>query len=180
MKQNFLRAACAALTLAVVFGISTLAWSQDAATLGGTSSPAAVDSTARAIAARYYFVTYDHAHAWAEHAADSLNNPPDAFGIFLERALAAHERDSLVSRIDSLGKLVVSLRAQLDSAARTSNSVKSPATSSDVVDELQSGNAGSSSHGSATSTQCLGRTKKGARCKRMTKSDSGYCWQHEP
>ncbi|WP_221931272.1 DUF5763 domain-containing protein [Pedobacter westerhofensis] len=30
---------------------------------------------------------------------------------------------------------------------------------------------------SATSSQCKGTTKKGARCKRMVKG-GGYCWQH--
>lgn len=31
----------------------------------------------------------------------------------------------------------------------------------------------------STAVQCSGTTKKGARCKRMTKSGSGRCWQHE-
>jgi len=31
---------------------------------------------------------------------------------------------------------------------------------------------------SATSVQCSGTTKKGARCKRMTKSANGLCFQH--
>lgn len=30
-----------------------------------------------------------------------------------------------------------------------------------------------------TSTQCTGKTKAGARCKRMTKSANGKCYQHE-
>src|SRR5687768_6307692 len=30
---------------------------------------------------------------------------------------------------------------------------------------------------SSTSSQCMGITKKGARCKRMVKG-GGYCWQH--
>ncbi|MBO3099607.1 hypothetical protein [Gelidibacter pelagius] len=29
-----------------------------------------------------------------------------------------------------------------------------------------------------TSTQCTGKTKAGARCKRMTKSENGRCYQH--
>jgi endonuclease G len=28
------------------------------------------------------------------------------------------------------------------------------------------------------STQCIGTTKKGKRCKRMTKNDNGRCFQH--
>lgn len=32
----------------------------------------------------------------------------------------------------------------------------------------------------ATSVQCKGTTKKGLRCKRMTKNKNGYCFQHEP
>ena len=42
-------------------------------------------------------------------------------------------------------------------------------------------NNGSSSNvesRSSTSTQCLGTTKKGARCRRMTRSPNGYCYQH--
>ena len=31
----------------------------------------------------------------------------------------------------------------------------------------------------STSVQCRGITKKGARCKRMTKNVNGYCFQHE-
>lgn len=31
---------------------------------------------------------------------------------------------------------------------------------------------------SSTSVQCSGRTKKGTRCQRMTKSSNGYCYQH--
>lgn len=30
----------------------------------------------------------------------------------------------------------------------------------------------------STSTRCTGITKKGTRCKRMTKSADGTCWQH--
>ena len=35
-----------------------------------------------------------------------------------------------------------------------------------------------SSTKTTTSTQCTGRTKAGARCKRMAKSASGLCYQH--
>lgn len=35
-----------------------------------------------------------------------------------------------------------------------------------------------SSSGSSTSTQCTGTTKSGNRCKRMTTSSNGRCWQH--
>jgi len=31
-----------------------------------------------------------------------------------------------------------------------------------------------------TTTQCLGRTKKGTRCKHMTSIKNGYCYQHQP
>ena len=31
---------------------------------------------------------------------------------------------------------------------------------------------------STSTTQCTGKTKAGARCKRMTKSDHGRCYQH--
>ena len=30
------------------------------------------------------------------------------------------------------------------------------------------------------STQCLGTTKAGSRCKHMTRNKNGYCHQHEP
>ncbi|MBN4085043.1 hypothetical protein JYT89_01730 [Flavobacteriaceae bacterium AH-315-B10] len=36
----------------------------------------------------------------------------------------------------------------------------------------------SSSTGKAYATQCTGKTKSGARCKRKTKSASGRCYQH--
>lgn len=46
-----------------------------------------------------------------------------------------------------------------------------------------SSSSGSRSHHSSknvgTSSQCMGTTKKGARCKRMTKDPSGYCYQHD-
>lgn len=31
-----------------------------------------------------------------------------------------------------------------------------------------------------SSTQCKGQTKKGTRCKHMTKIGNGYCYQHQP
>lgn len=31
-----------------------------------------------------------------------------------------------------------------------------------------------------TTTQCLGTTKKGTRCKHRTKIANGYCFQHQP
>jgi len=32
--------------------------------------------------------------------------------------------------------------------------------------------------GTSSSTRCLGRTKKGTRCKHMTRIANGYCYQH--
>lgn len=32
----------------------------------------------------------------------------------------------------------------------------------------------------SSTTQCLGTTKAGNRCKHMTKNKNGYCHQHEP
>jgi hypothetical protein len=29
-------------------------------------------------------------------------------------------------------------------------------------------------------TRCMGFTKSGERCKRMTEEANGYCWQHQP
>ena len=34
--------------------------------------------------------------------------------------------------------------------------------------------------GQGETTQCLGRTKAGSRCKHMTKIANGYCFQHDP
>lgn len=31
---------------------------------------------------------------------------------------------------------------------------------------------------SYSSSQCLGTTKKGARCRNITRSGNGYCWRH--
>jgi hypothetical protein len=43
----------------------------------------------------------------------------------------------------------------------------------------QKSNSNSSQTNSpATTTQCTATTKAGARCKRMTKSPNGLCWQH--
>lgn len=37
-----------------------------------------------------------------------------------------------------------------------------------------------SSNSTTTSTQCHGKTKAGARCKRTTSNKNGYCYQHQP
>lgn len=34
--------------------------------------------------------------------------------------------------------------------------------------------------GESNSVQCMGITKKGTRCKHMTKIANGYCFQHNP
>lgn len=34
--------------------------------------------------------------------------------------------------------------------------------------------------GEANTVQCKGKTKKGTRCKHMTKIANGYCFQHIP
>ena len=34
--------------------------------------------------------------------------------------------------------------------------------------------------GEANTVQCRGKTKKGTRCKHMTKIGNGYCFQHVP
>jgi len=46
---------------------------------------------------------------------------------------------------------------------------------SDVIKEKSTNKTKISSK---KSTQCTGITKKGERCKRMTKSADGTCWQH--
>jgi methylphosphotriester-DNA--protein-cysteine methyltransferase len=51
-------------------------------------------------------------------------------------------------------------KASLQTAAKTSNVVP--------VKVVQS----------TTAVQCTGKTQAGARCKRMTKNASGYCYQH--
>lgn len=37
----------------------------------------------------------------------------------------------------------------------------------------------STSSSKSKSVQCRGYTEEGSRCKRMTTSSSGYCWQHD-
>ena len=56
-------------------------------------------------------------------------------------------------------------------APRTNSSYKAASNSSGYKSSTYS----SSSTGSS---QCTGRTQKGARCKRMTLSASGRCYQH--
>ena len=36
-----------------------------------------------------------------------------------------------------------------------------------------------SSSSTSTATRCKGNTQKGYQCKRMTKKENGYCWQHQ-
>jgi hypothetical protein len=40
--------------------------------------------------------------------------------------------------------------------------------------------AGNKANGQAQTVQCKGFTKKGARCKHMTRIGNGYCFQHDP
>ena len=51
----------------------------------------------------------------------------------------------------------------LGMVSTSTKSIVSPATSNSTT---------------TTTTQCTGKTKAGARCKRMTKSDHGRCYQH--
>ena len=37
----------------------------------------------------------------------------------------------------------------------------------------------SSKKSTSAAVQCKGITKKGARCKRKTTNENGYCWQHQ-
>lgn len=53
-----------------------------------------------------------------------------------------------------------------------------PIKKSDVVQEKKSINKTKISSKKKVATRCTGITKKGARCKRMTKSADGTCWQH--
>ena len=39
-------------------------------------------------------------------------------------------------------------------------------------------NCSKPTYSGSTSTQCTGTTKKGSRCRRMTSSSSGRCYQH--
>ena len=176
--KNVLR--CAAISLSILlmlFGISFPAGSQEHHQGGANSS--AIDSVASVIVAQYAFVAPQQARTWLVNPIDSLNNPNQTFRSFIERAVDVHERDSLQGQIDSLSAFVALMRARLDSTSANSNTTEINSAPSGGH-ELHGGSSGSSSHGSSTATQCLGRTKKGARCKRMTKSASGYCWQHEP
>jgi hypothetical protein len=60
----------------------------------------------------------------------------------------------------------------------TSSGTAGATTPSNVTAPPSSSTARPSSP-SRSSTQCLGTTKKGARCKRMTTDPSGYCYQHK-
>lgn len=59
-------------------------------------------------------------------------------------------------------------------------SICKPSTSSS--NRISTGGLGIKSNevkGTSSATQCKGKTKAGARCKRTTKNINGYCFQHE-
>lgn len=55
---------------------------------------------------------------------------------------------------------------------------ESQTTSVNSLYSTTSNSASVSNSYRSSSVQCSGRTKKGARCKRMTTSSNGYCYQH--
>lgn len=57
----------------------------------------------------------------------------------------------------------------------TTSSNSSTGTSQNFVSQTYYSTSSSSS---STSVQCSGKTQKGLRCKRMTTSSSGRCYQH--
>ncbi|MFH6985275.1 hypothetical protein [Marinoscillum luteum] len=60
---------------------------------------------------------------------------------------------------------------------KPSPSVNSSDTTSQVTQKIQTTTKPTSSPG--VSRRCSATTQAGAQCKRMTKSSSGKCWQHE-
>ena len=52
-----------------------------------------------------------------------------------------------------------------------------PRTQSRNIPNYQNGSS-SNENKSSVSVQCAATTKAGTRCKRMTKSPNGLCWQH--
>ncbi len=78
----------------------------------------------------------------------------------------------LKSAIDAgYGRCSVCKPSSKNSASNKSNSI-SPSKSSRKIHST------SVKKTSSTSTQCMGTTKSGNRCKRKTKSASGRCYQH--
>ncbi len=55
-----------------------------------------------------------------------------------------------------------------------------PTSASTTSDQKNKSDVGSNQNASPTtsSQQCGAKTKDGSRCKRMTKSSNGFCWQH--
>ena len=59
------------------------------------------------------------------------------------------------------------------------NTAKIPDTSLYLVPKSDSNtNKSATKIKNVTSTRCKGKTKKGVRCKRMTKNSNGRCYQH--
>jgi hypothetical protein len=53
------------------------------------------------------------------------------------------------------------------------------ATQSDKASSQTLGLKSNEAQGESKATQCAGKTKSGARCKRTTRNSNGYCFQHE-
>jgi hypothetical protein len=63
---------------------------------------------------------------------------------------------------------------QTNPSAGTTGQIDPPA-----VKESDKVRSPSSTSPQRKSVQCMGTTKKGKRCSRMTTDPSGYCWQHK-
>lgn len=58
----------------------------------------------------------------------------------------------------------------------SSGNIKNKLTS--ITNSTGNSNQSTANTTKSTATQCTGKTKTGARCKRMTKSADGTCYQH--
>lgn len=81
---------------------------------------------------------------------------------------------------DAVNKMNVLATTQpVEYAPATSRALTSSGSPQKAAKPSSSDSYSSPSSSPRSATQCLGTTKKGARCKRTTTDSSGYCYQHK-
>ncbi|WP_200979832.1 hypothetical protein [Echinicola sp. 20G] len=81
----------------------------------------------------------------------------------------AKKKDYTACSVCKPSSVVTSNKAGIPPMTASETNIMTPAKASTTKSYLQSG---------ATSVRCSGTTKAGSRCKRMTKSANGKCFQH--
>src|SRR5437762_931006 len=86
-----------------------------------------------------------------------------------------HESDC---RYLSRSKIAIELKDALDRGYGACKMCSPPQTVSNKRTESKEETTEYNTTKNVEATQCTGTTQKGTRCKRMTKSTNGKCWQH--